>query len=251
MNFGSLSNILITSLAVILPICITVVVLGVFAFTMGPRLWNMYKGSQGAQKALQTGLDATAVIVNTWDTGMRINDNPRIGMELQVQPPNGAPFQVRIEQTVSIVHMPMYQPGVNLQVKYDPADPRNLAIVGVLGSAQPGGMPGYPGAAPAVTQAQADQWAVQTKALQDSLSNGPTAPARVVQYQPAGFFVNGNNPAVNLQLEVQPPTGPKFVALTQCVVNASAVAKYQPGQMVTVHYNPNDFTKVYMAHSGL
>lgn len=239
---------LIPIITIALSVCIPVVVIGIVAVAFGPRLFGMLRSGAGAQKALQSGVDATAVITRTWDTGMRINDNPRVGMQLQVQPPNGALFQVDVEQTVSIVHMPMYQPGVNLQVKYDPANPKNIAIVGVLGggagaSALGGGM--------AIGQPQAEQIMQQMKAVQDALVNSPTAPARVLQYQPLGFDVNGGNPAVRLQVEVQPATGPKFNAQVQGVIGVAATAKFQAGQMITVHYNPNDFTQVDIAHSGL
>ena len=199
------------------------------------------------QKVLETGVAATATIVRVWDTGTRINDNPRVGMLLQVQPATGAPFQAEVKETVSIVQMPMFQPGARLEVKYDPAQPTSVAIVSVISGSGSSGGPGV------MNRQQAEQLLTRYQAENERiLASGVSAPAKILQYMPMGVNVNGNNPAVNLIVEVQPVAIASFTAQAHGNVIAEAsVYKFQPGQMVTVKYNPEDLSEVALERSGL
>lgn len=66
------------------------------------------------------GLPAQAKILKIWDTGTTINENPLVGMLLEVHPPGGAVFQAETEQLISRLQIPVIQPGMELEVKYDP-----------------------------------------------------------------------------------------------------------------------------------
>ena len=243
---------LLNSLGWIIP----VVVIGILAITLGPFLIRLLRNSQMTSQVMKTGVDAMATIVRTWDTGVRINDNPQVGMLLQVQPPGGAPFQAEVRQTVSIVQIGMFQPGAQLQVKYDPANPSRVAIASVVA----GGMAAPQMAAAMGAQAapnmlspqQVEQMLRQYDAAnQQLIATGTQCIAKVLQFMPMGINVNGNNPAVNLMLEVHPDNGPAFTSQAQGIVIAEAsIYKYQPGQTITVRYNPNDLTKVAVEHSG-
>lgn len=164
------------------------------------------------QEVMRTGVDATATIVRTWDTGVRINDNPQVGMLLLVQPSSGAPFQAQVSHTVSIVQMPMFQPGAKLQVKYDSADPTLVAISSVIAG---GAATAGPMASTLMNAQQAEQMLTQFQmANEQLLKTGLAAAAKVLQYLPLGINVNGNNPAVNLVVEVHPTGGSTFTAQT-------------------------------------
>ncbi len=127
----------------IIPVAIVGLVFLILALVFG----RMFLGWRVKQRVLQTGVPATATIVRVWDTGTRINNNPRVGMLLQVQPATGPSFQAEIKETVSVVQMPMFQPGAQLDVKYDPAQPTNVAIVSVISRDGAMGGPGLMNAA--------------------------------------------------------------------------------------------------------
>jgi len=76
------------------------------------------------KKILSEGTQARAVVLNVQDTGMTINDNPRVKLTLQVQPDGQVPFEVTKKQTVSRVSIPRV--GDEYLVRYDPADPNNV-----------------------------------------------------------------------------------------------------------------------------
>ena len=66
------------------------------------------------------GLPAQAKILKIWDTGTTINENPLVRMLLEVHPPGGTIFQAETEQLISRLQIPVIQPGMEIEVKYDP-----------------------------------------------------------------------------------------------------------------------------------
>ncbi len=246
-------------LSIVLPIVITIVVVGVVVVVMGLVFVPMLLGSMRRQKLMQTGVSANAQILSVWQTGMYVNEQPQIGMKLQVNPPNGQPFEAETKMVVSMIQIPQFQPGQLVEVKYDPAKPNEVAIASILQSAPAmGGMPGVmaggmAGGASAMNPSQVEQMLRSYQAANEQISKtGLQARATIIQFSPMGINVNGNNPAVNLMLEVHPTTGPAFTSQAQGIVIAeSSIPKYQPGQMITVRYNPNDQTRVAVERSGI
>ncbi len=72
------------------------------------------------KKILAEGIQARAVVINVQDTGVTINDNPRVKLTLQVQPEGEVPFEATKKTTVSRVSIPRV--GDEYVVRYDPAD---------------------------------------------------------------------------------------------------------------------------------
>jgi hypothetical protein len=76
------------------------------------------------KKILADGISARAVVINVADTGMTVNDNPRVKLTLQVQPEGDAPFEATKKVTVSRVAIPSV--GDSYYVRYDPANPSEV-----------------------------------------------------------------------------------------------------------------------------
>ncbi len=77
----------------------------------------------------QSGVPATAQILEVWDTGWTINDNPVIGMRVRVEPPDRPAFEARIEKTtISRIAVPQFQPGAEIPVRFDPRNPGVVAV---------------------------------------------------------------------------------------------------------------------------
>jgi hypothetical protein len=95
----------------------------------GSFLVPMLFGIRTRAKIEETGIAATARILGTADTGTRINTNPVVRFDLQVNPPAAPAFQTQVEQTVSIIHLPLYQPGKTVNVKFI-AGTQNTVITG-------------------------------------------------------------------------------------------------------------------------
>jgi len=78
---------------------------------------------------IKNGVTAQAKVIKVWDTGVSINDNPQVGLLLEVSPPGGNSFQTEAKTVVSRLNAALVQPGITAEVKYDPEKPRRLQIL--------------------------------------------------------------------------------------------------------------------------
>src|SRR5919201_2512822 len=75
-----------------------------------------------AQELFETGSKGVGTVVQVQDTGMTVNDNPRVRMIFRVEPlDGGAAFDAQKTTTVSRVEIP--RQGDRYPVWYDPQDP--------------------------------------------------------------------------------------------------------------------------------
>jgi hypothetical protein len=76
---------------------------------------------QKAQELMTTGSKAVGTVVSVRDTGMTVNDNPRVEMVFRVEPLDGSPtMDLTKKVTVSRVEIP--RQGDRYPVWYDPQD---------------------------------------------------------------------------------------------------------------------------------
>ena len=74
-----------------------------------------------AEQLMATGSRGAGTVVQVQDTGMTVNDNPRIKMTFRVEPLDGSPaFDAMKTRTVSRVQIP--RQGDRYPVWYDPQD---------------------------------------------------------------------------------------------------------------------------------
>ncbi len=225
-----------------------VIFIGIF----GGVYWAFFRPMQQQGKLLQTGIPASGVITKVWDTGVTINNSPEIGLEVQVTPSTGMPFTTKTKTVISRLQTSYYQPGMTCTVRYDPNDTSKIAIESLgtgAGSGSYGADSGNAGYSQQQVQQIQDELMKQDALNQQIISYGTSAKAIVLSYQDMNIKVNGNNPAVTLQIEVKPDDGPTFNATVKGVIQEASVPKYQPGHEIYVKYDPNDLTKVTMDHS--
>jgi Short C-terminal domain len=80
-----------------------------------------------AENLMATGAKAVGTLTSVQDTGMTVNDNPRVKMTFRIEPLDGTPaFEAKKTSTVSRVQIP--QPGCRYPVWYDLADPSTFAF---------------------------------------------------------------------------------------------------------------------------
>ncbi|MGB8861132.1 MAG: hypothetical protein WCC60_17885 [Ilumatobacteraceae bacterium] len=89
---------------------------------------NMAQGSMQATQAIANGVATTATITGVRQTGMMMNFNPVVELDLMVMMPGGVPMPVTRQETVMQVHLGRCQPGLRLNVKVDPANVNGLWI---------------------------------------------------------------------------------------------------------------------------
>jgi hypothetical protein len=80
-----------------------------------------------AENLVQTGSRGVGTVISVQDTGMTVNDNPRVKMVFRVEPlDGGAAFDAEKTKTVSRVQIP--RQGERYPVWYDPADASTWAF---------------------------------------------------------------------------------------------------------------------------
>jgi hypothetical protein len=89
----------------------------------------MFRSKKAKAEDLMTnGARGVGTIIDVRDTGMTINDNPRVKMTFQIEPLDGsAAFTAEKTKTVSRVRIP--QMGCRYPIFYDREDPSTFAFV--------------------------------------------------------------------------------------------------------------------------
>jgi hypothetical protein len=103
------------------------VVLVIVFFSLRP-FWHLF-----FPRKLKNPVEAEAKVLKVWDTGVSVNDNPQVGLMLEVRPPlgspQGVPFEVEAKTLVSRLNAALVQPGVMAKVRYEAADPKLMEVL--------------------------------------------------------------------------------------------------------------------------
>ena len=95
----------------------------------GCAIANKMSGVSEARAIQKVGEAASGIVIEVWDTGITVNDDPVIGLKLTVQRSGQQPYEVVINKSlVSRIHVPQFQPGWQVPVRVDPKDPGRVAL---------------------------------------------------------------------------------------------------------------------------
>lgn len=81
-----------------------------------------------AQRLMASGRVGQALVTARRDTGVVVNENPEVELELQVSVEGGPRYAVIHRQIVSRVLTANFRPGATVPVRVDPIDPQRLLI---------------------------------------------------------------------------------------------------------------------------
>jgi hypothetical protein len=103
--------------------------LAVLALLAGCAIADRMSGVSEAKQLQQSGLPASARILEIWDTGITVNDDPVIGMRVEIVRPDGTVYSARIAKSlISRLDIPRFQPGATVSVRIDPRNPDRVAL---------------------------------------------------------------------------------------------------------------------------
>jgi hypothetical protein len=85
-----------------------------------------------AQDLMQNGTQGEATILSLQDTGMRINDNPRVQVELEIEVAMRPPYRVTKSVTIPLIRLSQVQVGSKVPVMVDLSDPTNPDKIGLM-----------------------------------------------------------------------------------------------------------------------
>jgi hypothetical protein len=246
----------------------------IFIVIFGLAFGIPYLRNKKRKQLLATGKRANGKIVDMWDTGVTINNQPEIGMVIEVTPDFEPSFKAEVKQVISRLQTSFYQVGVTCVVKYDPNNKKTVAIESLgdsgaddnfgddinqlvekykqnaLKEAQSGtnfeGSPAFPG----MNQQQIEEAVVANdKEIKRIMQIGVECKAIIKTSEFTNVFVNQGNPLYSLILEVLPDDAPAYEAKCMGVILTASVPKYQPGKQVFVKYDPEDRSKITISHS--
>ena len=81
------------------------------------------------KKLLQSGIPARGTILRVWQTGTLVNNQPQIGLTLQIDGhPMAGSYQTETKVVIPMIAIPQFQPGAVLPVKVDPTNPQKIAL---------------------------------------------------------------------------------------------------------------------------
>jgi hypothetical protein len=186
------------------------------------------------KKILSEGIQARAVVTNVQDTGVTINENPRVKLMLQVQPEGEIPFEVTKKTTVSRVSIPRV--GDEYVVRYDPAD-RNSVEFDTAAAKQVN---------QAVEASMAEAAAASVPS--DLAANGILGRGACVDVQktPVGQLVDC---AMTVGVRLVDGT-PSYRASTRISLSPENAAKIIPQQtLFTVRADPNNHQRIALSLS--
>jgi hypothetical protein len=99
------------------------------AVLAGCAIADRMSGVSDAKRLQEAGTPATGRILRIWDTGITVNDDPVIGLEVEVARGDGSVYNATIPKSlVSRVDIPQFQPGQTVDVRIDPQDPALVAL---------------------------------------------------------------------------------------------------------------------------
>ena len=246
-----------------------VVGIGLLVFGIGSR-----RKAAENQRIDQTGLAGTGQIIGMTQTGMYLNNNPQIGLQMLISVPGRNPYQVEVRQFVPLMLLGSLQVGGSLPVKVDQQDPSkvvvdweagvqpNAAFMGAWGGAMPGAMPpgtmpgaampgvvpGFqptPGAYPGTPQTYATssvnvagQGNVEQLRAQLA-ATGLDGTATILQAQDTGVAV-GTSKLFSVQMTVSVPGRAAYQETSAAMVPAEDAAKIVAGATVPVKVSPEN-----------
>lgn len=193
------------------------------------------------------GLPGTAKITAVKDTGVTINNNPQVKLVLEVKNSFGQRYTAETRVLVSRINPSAYTPGMEVPVKIDPKNEKNVVIDFTGSSAYPNPNKNFAQPDENAMKAELEQMQKDNEAI---LISGKSARAIIKKYTWLGVNVNGNNPYVELELEVLPDNYPSFPGKARGVISESSVPKFQPGSTIHVKYDLYDNSKVSIEKSG-
>lgn len=205
-----------------------------------------FKPLINANRLQKTGLPGTARILKVKDTGMTINNNPMVKLIVEVKTSFGQKYTTECRVLVSRINPNAYSPGMELPVKIDPKNEMNVVID--FNGSQASTTEGIPPAGVDMLLLKADLEQMQ-KENETILVSGKPARAIIKKTTLLGVNVNGNNPYVELELEVLPDNYPSFPGKAKGVIAEASMPKYQPGCTIFVKYDLYDNGKVVVVHS--
>lgn len=124
---------------------LTAAILGVTGLVLILIGMRVRKSSAATDEILSGGMAGTAQITGLTQTGMYLNEQPQVSMDLLINLPGRPPYPATRKEFVPLILLGRLTSGQPLPVRVDPADPQKVVIdwqnVGLLSQPMMGAQP--------------------------------------------------------------------------------------------------------------
>jgi hypothetical protein len=111
------------------PALFTLLLLLLAGLLAGCGVFDRMSGVSEAKRLREVGLPVSARILEIWDTGITVNEDPVIGMRVEISRADGSVYTASIAKSlISRLDVPRFQPGATVPVRIDPQDPTKVAL---------------------------------------------------------------------------------------------------------------------------
>jgi hypothetical protein len=221
---------------------VTAAILG--ATGIGLFLWarRWARGYHEAQRLRTSGVAGQATILGMRQTGVTLNEQPQIELNLQVQTQMHGPYQVTVREYVPLMLLGALSSGRPLPVKVDPADPQKLVIEweSAMGGGMPmgGAMPGMPMTPPASADTTRYDPQARKSEKERLLSTGVAGRGTVVSARATGDTDSEGRPVYDLVLTIEIPGQQPMQGPARTGVPADRVDELEAGDTVAIKSDP-------------
>jgi len=95
----------------------------------GCAVIDRMSGVAETKRIQESGVAARARILEIWDTGITVNQDPVIGIRAEVTRADGTTYTASIPKSlISRLAIPRFQPGSVVDVRIDPQDSSKVAL---------------------------------------------------------------------------------------------------------------------------
>lgn len=114
-------------------ICVSVLFsLGITIAAIALPIYLIRNNQKRSADLMAKGIQGEATILALEDTGMIINNSPRVNILLEIRMPNMPPYQLMKITTIPLIRLSQVQVGSVLPVLVDMSDPTNPDKVGLM-----------------------------------------------------------------------------------------------------------------------
>jgi hypothetical protein len=113
----------------LLTIVILTLTLAVVVALFHRTLLSFFLNPQTKKRLITEGVEAEAVLLNMQQTGLYVNNQPQVKLQMQVQPDSGCDFIIEAKEVLTYVDLAQLHIGGTLVVKYNPCNVKEVMLV--------------------------------------------------------------------------------------------------------------------------
>jgi hypothetical protein len=200
-------------------------------------LWarRMRAGYEEAQRLRIQGVAGTGRIVRMRQTGVYLNEQPQVELNLEVTTSVQGPYPVVLKEWVPMIMLGRLTSGVPLPVKVDPANPNNLVIEWESAMSPVGA-----GAMTPPAQADTSYYSQAAREAEKArlLTTGIVGTATVLSAKATGETDTEGRPVYDLMLQIEVPGQQPMQGPARTGIPADRVDQLEPGDTVPLKVDP-------------